>query len=244
MTKRPAPLLVLRDIEKTRRDSERVFTLKVSRLNLYAGDRIGLVGANGSGKSTLIGLLALAGPPDHAKIFQLNEGGRAIDVAAAWEKQRETALTSARARLVAYVAQRDGLLDFLTIGENIRLGARLAGERRDAVRDVVEALDLSALVKAYPSSLSGGQRQRAAVACALARRPKLILADEPTASLDEANTRQVMDSLCQLASEQGAALIVATHQLSLLDRYAMTRLEPLACGSSKSRTSLIERPAA
>lgn len=228
-----APVLAIEGLVKTRRDSERAFTLVVPRLALAGGDRLALVGASGSGKSTLISLLALAAAPDRAAAFRVwGVGPDTLDVAAAWTRGDQRGLTRARARLIAYVPQRDGLMEFLSVEQNIRCAAELAGVSRDGGVDrFLSALGLDGLRSAPPSRLSGGQRQRAAVACALARRPRMILADEPTAALDAGNAGRVMDSLCRLAHEQDAALVLATHQLHLVADYGFATFAARQSGS-------------
>lgn len=228
-----AAVLTVEGLVKTRRDSERAFTLDLPRLALAGGDRLALVGASGSGKSTLISLLALASDPDAAGRFELGlPDGSRLDVAAAWAAGDQRRLTDARARAIAYVPQRDGLMEFLTVEQNIRCAAELAGAPRDAaLGGIVDALGLRPLLPARPARLSGGQRQRASVACALARRPRLILADEPTAALDAENAARVMDNLCRLAEEQAAALIFATHQLRLVGEYGFDVLAAEVSGA-------------
>lgn len=221
-----APVARIDGLAKTRRDSERSFTLTLPRLHLAPGDRLALVGASGSGKSTLIGLLALATSPDRAERFDFwaSEGNR-LDAAAAWRSSDERRLTDARARAIAYIPQRDGLMEFLTVAGNIRAAAELAGAGTGLdLAGIVDALGLGTLLSARPARISGGQRQRVAVACALARRPRLILADEPTAALDTENATRVMSSLCRLATEQGAAIVLATHQLALAAEYGFSVL--------------------
>lgn len=225
MSEQP-PTLALSGLVKTRRDSERSFTLEVPSLELHGGDRVALIGASGSGKSTLIAILALATSPDLADRFCLAlPGGATIDALAAWRSRDEARLTEARARSIAYVPQRDGLMEFLSVEQNIRVTARLAGQDDVAgFAEIVDTLGLTRLLAAYPARLSGGQRQRAAVACALARRPRVILADEPTAALDADNAARVMASLCGLAAALDAALVFATHQLQLVADYGFSVL--------------------
>lgn len=228
-----APVLRIEGLRKTRRDSERSFTLDVPRLDLAGGDRLALVGASGSGKSTLISLLALAAAPDRATRFSVRTGdGAPLDVAAAWQRGDQSGLTAARARLIAYVPQRDGLMEFLSVEGNIRCAAELAGVAGGGdIGRILALLGLDGLRRAMPARLSGGQRQRAAVACALARRPRIILADEPTAALDAGNAAKVMDSLCRLAAEQDAALVLATHQLHLVAAFGFATLTARSSGS-------------
>jgi putative ABC transport system ATP-binding protein len=206
-------------LAKSRRDSERHFDVIVPDIALRPGSRMALLGESGSGKSTILSLLALATYPDQAERFEI--GG--VDVACAWAQNDTASLSFLRARSIAYLPQRDGLLEFLTVRENIYCCAEIAGAL--PVQDIdaiMQILHLSDLLEARPANLSGGQRQRAAVACALARRPALILADEPTAALDAANADRVMTALCNLSGRIGAAIVLATHQTHLIAAYDFT----------------------
>ena len=169
----------------------------------------------------ILALLAMATNPDEGGAFKLE--GR--DVLSAWGSNNQTLLSMLRAQSATYLPQRDGLLEFLTIRENILCSAELANALPISEIDLfVEFLDLGEVLDAMPAGLSGGQRQRAAVACALAQRPALILADEPTAALDAKNASRVMDSLIALADRSGAAIVLATHQLHLVKKYQFTEV--------------------
>lgn len=225
-------LLVARGLARLRRDSEREFRLELPLLRLRPGDRLALLGESGSGKSTLISLLALAVRPDAMAEFRLD----GTDIGAAWERGDAAALARVRAGAIAYVPQRDGLMEFLTVEGNIRCAATLAGARPD-IAAIAEALGLLPHLGAYPARLSGGQRQRASVACALARAPRLILADEPTAALDPGNAARVMTSLCGLAGQTGAAIVFATHQRHLAEDYGFALMEARLSGTGAALQS-------
>lgn len=203
-------------VSKTRRDSERHFQVHLPDLRIAAGENVALIGESGSGKSTLLSMLALATPPDLAESFRFC----GMDVSGAWATGDQASLARMRAAAIAYLPQRDGLMEFLTLRQNILCSAELGGALPvpDLLR-IAEGLRIADLLDAKPAALSGGQRQRAAVACALARRPQLILADEPTAALDADNARRVVDSLCRMGAELGTALVFATHQPALLAPY-------------------------
>ncbi|MGB3313205.1 MAG: ATP-binding cassette domain-containing protein, partial [Albidovulum sp.] len=163
------------------------------------------------------------------------------DVSRAWQKNDQALLSMLRARCVTYLPQRDGLLEFLTIRENILCSAELAGALPvNEIDLLITMLDLDEVLDALPAGLSGGQRQRAAVACALAQRPALILADEPTAALDAENASRVMESLIRLADRSGAAIILATHQLHLVTTYAFNKIIVTETGPKSNRRSVFE----
>ena len=234
------PILAARELGKTRRDSERQFTVRVPALCLAPGARVALLGESGRGKSTVLSLLALATPPDEALAFAFCQH----DIAAAWRRDDQALLARLRARGLSYLPQRDGLLGFLTIRENIRCAAELGRVAPDAdqghMARITASLGLTPLMDALPAALSGGQRQRAAVACALARRPRAILADEPTAALDAENARHVIQQLCLLGAELGAALVFATHQPQLLAEHGFLALQARVSSEPQGTTSVFE----
>lgn len=213
------PLVHLRDAQKKRHQEGRVFTLSIDQFVLRSGDRVALLGENGSGKSTLISLLALALAPDDCSEFSLSKPGsdEVFDAREAWQMGNDRVMSQARSEHISYIPQELGLLNFLTVQKNIELASKLAGNvDHDMIDNLVEALGLTPYLKAYPNRLSGGQRQRVSIACALARKPTLLLADEPTSSLDADIAENVLDRLCRLAAQQDAALVVATHQPDLI----------------------------
>jgi putative ABC transport system ATP-binding protein/lipoprotein-releasing system ATP-binding protein len=163
------------------------------------GDRIAATGPSGSGKSTLLHLLAGLDTPTAGTVSWPALGGRSC----------------LRPGPVAVVFQAPSLLAPLDVVENVALPLLLAGvgpaEAGARASDALNALGLDALAAKLPEELSGGQAQRVAVARALASRPRLLLADEPTGQLDHANATSVIDALLAAAEADGAALVVTTH---------------------------------
>ena len=203
------------------------FRLQIGRFDIRPGDRLAIVGPSGSGKSTLIDLLALALAPDAGTSFWVADRPDPMapaaprrDVLAAWRSDDRATLAHLRGRLFGYVVQTGGLLPFLPVRANIVLSQRLSG-RGDAdwAAELAHRLGIADLLDRMPARLSVGQRQRVAVARALAHRPAILLADEPTASLDPVNAERVMDALCGLVAQAGAALVLATHDSALAGRY-------------------------
>ena len=234
-----AALVSLRGVEKVR-TGEPGFRLSVGSFDLGAGEVVACVGPSGSGKSTLIDLLALALKPDEGERFVLaHPSGQAIDVLAAWRARDRAALARWRGRHVGYVAQTGGLLPFLTVGGNIGLTQKLAG-RRDAewAAHLADRLGLSSHLRRWPERLSVGQRQRVAIARALASRPALVLADEPTASLDPANAEIVMDLFLHLVADSGAALVLVTHDAELARAFGLPLIEAEVHGEASPPTTL------
>ncbi|WP_043531748.1 ABC transporter ATP-binding protein [Litchfieldella xinjiangensis] len=171
--------------------------------SLSAGESLALMGESGSGKSTLLHLAAGLDTPDSGEIHL---AGTALSAQGDPERAR------LRRERLGLVFQQFHLVPSLSVGDNLRLQARLAG-REDAAwnRELIERLGLETLTTRYPEQLSGGQQQRLAIGRALAARPNLLLADEPTGNLDEASAGDVLDMLLSLVRDSGCALLMVTH---------------------------------
>ncbi|NBC34361.1 MAG: ATP-binding cassette domain-containing protein [Alphaproteobacteria bacterium] len=192
------------------------------------GRAVAFVGPSGCGKSTLIDLLALTLRPDAVAAFTVTDpqDGRVTDIAPLWQKRRLDDLGRLRARHFGYVLQTGGLLPFLSVRQNIELTQRILGyEDRARVDELARRLDIADLLAAPPAKLSVGQRQRVAIARALAHRPALVLADEPTASLDPVNADAVMDLFMELIAGVGAALVLVTHDCNQPKRFGVPMVE-------------------
>ncbi|WP_326520196.1 ABC transporter ATP-binding protein [Xanthomonas arboricola] len=179
-------------------------------LTVSEGDSIAIVGASGSGKTTLLGLLAGLDLPSRGSIAlsgqQLGQLG-------------EEARAALRAREVGFVFQSFHLLPALTAEENIALPLELAGREDPArVREVLEAVGLSARARHYPRQLSGGEQQRVALARAFVAKPRILFADEPTGSLDQATGAQISDLLFALNATSDTTLVLVTHDMTLAQR--------------------------
>lgn len=207
------PALSLRGLRKTVGGADRRFALEADALDLVAGKVTLLTGPSGSGKSTLLEIAGLASRPDAVRRFEIATEAGPVDAGALLARGDRTALAALRAGSLGFVLQTGGLVPFLTVAENLALAQTLAG-RPDAARAaaLLEALGLEGLDRATPAGLSVGQRQRAAVARALAHRPAVLLADEPTAALDPASKAQTASLLVDAALRFGAAVLVATHE--------------------------------
>ena len=197
-------MLDIRDVHKSYPGAEApIAVLRGVSLGLRPGASLALTGESGSGKSTLLHLIAGLDAPDRGAI---RVGGVAVSGASDGVRAR------LRREAVGLVFQQFNLIPSLDIGANLAFQARLAG-RLDAAwqAELTERLGLSALLRRYPEQLSGGQQQRVAIGRALAARPGLILADEPTGNLDEATGDAVMALLLDLVRRSGAALLMVTH---------------------------------
>ncbi|MEM9319473.1 MAG: ABC transporter ATP-binding protein [Pseudomonadota bacterium] len=206
------PLLDVSDLSK-RFDPALPPVFQGVSFSVAAGEAVALTGESGSGKSTLLHLVAGLDAPDHGRI---RIDGAEID---ALDEPGRAAL---RREKIGIVFQQFNLIPSLSVASNIGFQARLA-DRFDAAwaQTLAEILGLDALLDRYPEQLSGGQQQRVAIGRALAGRPGLVLADEPTGNLDEATGDAVMQSFRRLIEETGAALLMVTHSERLangLDR--------------------------
>ncbi len=177
-------------------------------LDIMPGELVGIFGPSGSGKSTFLMIAGLLEPPSAGEVWL---GGERVSHAQA----SVDALRGIRRRQIGFVFQRANLIPFLSAAENVALSLELADiAPSDALahaRRLLSALDLAHRADNLPSRLSGGEQQRVAVARALANGPPLILADEPTAALDSVRGRQVMELFRRIATTQGAAVVVVTH---------------------------------
>ncbi|MBS8242169.1 ATP-binding cassette domain-containing protein [Marinobacter lipolyticus] len=183
---------------------------------LPAGASLALTGRSGSGKSTLLNLLCGLEAPEAGRLqvfgeaFAAGDDGVAGDASARWARLRR--------RAIGVVFQDANLMPALTLLENVRLRATLAGQPTAPAADWLARLGLAELANRYPDQVSGGQRQRAALAMVFAMNPGLILADEPTGSLDHHTADDVADSLFSLQQHSGCGLILATHDPALAAR--------------------------
>jgi ABC-type lipoprotein export system ATPase subunit len=173
-------------------------------LTIAEGESVAVTGPSGSGKSTLIHIVGGLVRPELGTIAL---DGVTVSRRADWDK--------VRARLLGFIFQDGWLLPGLTAGENVELpmfGIVSPGQvRRDRVAELLSGLGMSNRTNINVSRLSGGERQRVAFARALANRPKLILADEPTGNLDSVNTQIVVGHLHDLCKRQGTAILMVTH---------------------------------
>ncbi len=220
-------LYQLRDVTKIRASRGTEFRLVVRRLDIRRGEKIALVGPSGCGKSTLLDMLAMVLSPSQAGAFRLAvEGERAVNVATLWRRRKRNRLSAIRKHHIGYVLQTGGLLPYISVRDNILLPSRLLpGGNRDALASVVDDLGLKRQLDKLPASLSVGERQRVAIARALAHRPPIVIADEPTASLDPLTARRTMALFVRLTEELGLTLIVASHDKWLLTRLGLRQLK-------------------
>ena len=209
------PVLELASIEKSfsKGSSNKIEVLKGVDLQLFPGEIVALVAPSGAGKSTLLQIAGLLDKPLSGKIFI---DGQEI------QNESDNQLTMIRRREIGFVYQFHHLLPEFSSRENIDLPQLANGfQSKDAQRRSNELLDLVNLANRSnhrPAELSGGEQQRIAICRALANKPKIILADEPTGNLDQNTTLSVFESLLKIVKKTNLAALIATHNLDLAKR--------------------------
>ncbi|WP_166924330.1 ATP-binding cassette domain-containing protein [Xanthomonas sp. 60] len=198
-------------------------------MTVHEGTSVAIVGASGSGKTTLLGLLAGLDVPSQGRISLAGSDLGTLD---------EEARAQLRAREVGFVFQSFHLLPSLTAAENVALPLELAGREDPArVEQVLAAVGLAHRARHYPRQLSGGEQQRVALARAFVTRPRILFADEPTGSLDQATGQQVSDLLFGMNADSATTLVLVTHDLRLAQRCQHIfqidggRLQPVVSGA-------------
>jgi putative ABC transport system ATP-binding protein len=212
-------VLSVRNLTKTYRSAgDEVAVLRGVDLDVAAGERVALSGESGSGKSTLLHLIAGLDRADGGEIWLTDASVGELSDA------RRAALRRDRLGLVF---QQFNLIPSLNVDDNLAFQARIAGRHDKAWHaELIERLGLGALLKRYPEQLSGGQQQRVAIGRALATRPLLVLADEPTGNLDEATADEVLALARDLVTRTGCGFLMVTHSTRLaatLDRQVNLR---------------------
>jgi putative ABC transport system ATP-binding protein len=205
------PLLTVSHLAKSYATPQGPLTiLKGVDFSLAAGATMALMGESGSGKSTLLHLIAGLDDADSGEIFL---DGVCIT------GRREAERAALRRDHLGVVFQQFNLIASLTVADNLAFQARLGG-RHDPLwqAELVRRLRLTGLESRYPEQLSGGQQQRVAIGRALAGRPRLLLADEPTGNLDEASGDEALGLALDLVAQTGSALLMATHSPRLAER--------------------------
>ena len=226
----------LRGVSKVWAAPDGEFRLSVPHVDIRSGEQIAVLGQSGCGKSTLLDLLAMTLEPTDCERFLFEpEPDNPTDIGEAWAKRRLDRMAGLRGRHIGYVLQTGGLLPFLTVRENIELPRRLCHlAEDDTARSLAERLQIADQLKKLPATLSVGQRQRVAVARALAHQPTVILADEPTASLDPHTSAEVMELFVDLAAQNGITLVVTTHEWEMIKALGLSRLHHEQVGKGRS----------
>ncbi len=216
-------MLLLENVKKSYRepDGTALPVLDIPRFTVAEGEQMTLVGRSGCGKTTLLHVIAGISRPDSGRV-QID--GR--DVA----RLSEAGADRLRATTIGYVFQTFNLLPGFSALENVMLGMTFSGSRKDVGRakNLLDRVGLSHRIHHKPSQLSVGEQQRVAVARAMANRPKLLLADEPTANVDPANQQNIINLIRGACEDEGVSLIVVTHAQEVSQQFErVDRLEDI-----------------
>jgi putative ABC transport system ATP-binding protein len=216
-------MLQLRQVKKSYRepDGGRLPILDIATFDVASGEQMVLVGKSGCGKTTLLHTIAGITRADEGEIRIDN-----IDIAIL----SEAGVDKVRAAKIGYVFQTFNLLPGFTALENVLLGMTFARGRKDVARahQLLERVGLAHRATHRPTALSVGEQQRVAVARALANRPSLLLADEPTANIDPRNQQKIVDLIRDTSREEGVSLIVVTHSMEVAHQFdRVDRLEEI-----------------
>ncbi|MDY5635240.1 MAG: ABC transporter ATP-binding protein [Streptococcus orisratti] len=204
-------ILDLKDIQKSFQDGEEKRTvLNNLQLEVAAGEFVAILGPSGSGKSTLLSIAGVLMSADKGHIILDGQ-----DISQATQK----IWTSIRREKIGFVFQSHQLLPYLTVYDQLLMAGKMSRVKNleQRIKELLNDLGISNCAKKFPKQLSGGQKQRAAIARAFLAKPALILADEPTASLDEARGRQIAELLQKETKENHSAAIMVTHDERILD---------------------------
>ena len=228
----------LRDVVKTREAEGTAFRLRVPSLQIALGEKIALIGESGCGKSTLLDMLSMTLRPSQIGSFRFRpeKGAEPVDIYELWRRKQLNALGDLRRLRIGYVMQTGGLLPYLTVRENISLSRRLLDLPDDGLVDELAGdLGIRRHLDKQPHQLSVGERQRVAIGRALAHRPSIVIADEPTASLDPYAAERVMSLFLGLAEELNITVILASHAWRHIKELGLRRLAHRTTHSVDSR---------
>lgn len=196
----------------TQPSGERLHVLDIESYQLAASEQAVLVGSSGGGKTTLLHVIAGISRPDSGQVFV--DG---LDIT----RLPEAGADRFRAEKIGYVFQTFNLMTGFTALENVLLGMTFARGRKDSKRaqDLLERVGLGHRLHHRPTMMSVGEQQRVAVARALANRPKLLLADEPTANVDPGNQQQIIDLIRQTCRDEQVSLLLVTHAMEVARQF-------------------------
>ena len=207
VVKGSAALISVKDLEKRYQlGKTEAQALAGINLEVAAGERLCLMGPSGSGKSTLLNIIGCIDKASAGIVVVDGEDTGRLD---------DASLSRFRNRTMGFIFQTFNLIPVLSVFENVEYPLLLQGlgakERRDRVLDLLEKVGIADFRKRSPENLSGGQRQRVAVARALVTRPRLVIADEPTAALDHATGASIMKLMVEMNELSGSTLVFSTH---------------------------------
>ena len=217
------PLIEMRDVVKIYSTAAGEFdALKGVNMQVGAGEFVGVVGKSGAGKSTLLNMITGVDNLTSGEVL-VNSNGSAVSV----HKMSEDEIALWRGKTMGVVFQSFQLLPMLTLVENITLPMDLCGNfnprhSRERALELLRLVEIEEHADKLPAYISGGQQQRVAIARALANDPPVLIADEPTGSLDSVTADHIFDVFEHLVSDQGKTIVMVTHDLSLGSRFSRT----------------------
>ncbi|MGV6825764.1 MAG: ABC transporter ATP-binding protein [bacterium] len=217
----------LQNVSRTRSSEGVAFRLRVPSLQIRQGEKIALIGESGCGKSTLLDLLSFILQPSDSELFHFcaTKGSKVRDIGQMWKKGQLNALGHLRKQHIGYVMQTGGLLPYLSVRDNMNLSRQVLGLKDDGtVGLLAQELGLSRHLDKRPDALSTGERQRVAIGRALAHKPSIVIADEPTASVDPFAAEKIMSLFIGLVEEMNITVIVASHAWRHIQQLGLRRL--------------------
>jgi putative ABC transport system ATP-binding protein len=217
------PIIHIHDVVKTYSTAAGDFTaLKSINLEVEPGEFVGIVGKSGAGKSTLLNMVTGVDHLTSGEVI-VNTDGSPVSI----HKMNEDAIANWRGHNLGVMYQSFQLLPMLTLVENVMLPMDLCGKfnaklSRERALELLRLVEIEDHANKLPSQISGGQQQRVSIARALANDPQILVADEPTGSLDSLTAEHVFDVFEQLVAEQGKTIVMVTHDESLKSRFSRT----------------------
>jgi len=210
----------LKNISISREKGGVTFRLEIPNLTIYSGEFIGVIGSSGCGKSTFLDILGLILSIDSAELFKLSVKQKNTIFKQEISLLSDKQLADIRREHIGYILQSGGLLPFLSVQENILLSQKLNNKSitRESFYKLVTLLGIEGQINKKPQYLSGGQRQRVAIARALIHNPEIILADEPTASVDKPTAIEIRDQFKKLAKAYGSSVLMVTHDMEMVEK--------------------------
>ncbi|MDA9461479.1 ABC transporter ATP-binding protein [Enterococcus mundtii] len=199
------------DVEKSFKDGDQTIqALKKTNVSVDKGEFVAIIGPSGSGKSTFLTIAGGLQTPNKGTVKINGED---------FSEQPEKKRVKLRFKEIGFILQASNLVPFLTVKKQLVLVDKIKHEnRQEEAKELFQQLGVDKLLNKYPEDLSGGERQRVAIARALYNDPSIILADEPTASLDSEKAVEVVDILAKESKEKNKAIIMVTHDTRLIDR--------------------------
>ena len=179
-------------------------------LGIKEGEFLSIVGPSGSGKSTLLSIIGCLDRPTKGKLYLFDK-----DIS----KLNDNQLSELRRKYLGFIFQQYYLFNYLNELENVQIGLRISGNNNlEKAKELLNKVGLGDRLYNYPNQLSGGQQQRVVIARALVNDPKLILADEPTANIDEKSAKELLDILKKLNEDENRTIVIVTHDLRVAEK--------------------------